>query len=68
MMKSPPGGTIGHINIRICEEGGLWSGDGNLTINEGGEVASYRLTILPVPAEAHLAGELHGGPGPGPDR
>lgn len=68
MMKSPEGRAIGHIKIRICEEGALRSGDGNLTINERGEVATYRLTILPVPAEAHLAGELHGGPGQGPDR
>ncbi|UEC41866.1 MAG: hypothetical protein METHAR1v1_110001 [Methanothrix sp.] len=56
MMKSPPGRTIGHINMRICEEGGLWSGDGNLTINEGAEVASYRLTILPEPAGADRRG------------
>ncbi|MGB3944588.1 MAG: hypothetical protein WBK88_07350 [Methanothrix sp.] len=68
MMKSPAGRTIGHINLRICEEGALRSGDGNLTINEGGEVASYRLTILPGPAGADRAGEPHEGPGPGPGR
>jgi hypothetical protein len=49
ILKSPEGRTIGHINIMICEEGGLWSGDGNLTINERGEVASYRLTFVPLP-------------------
>jgi hypothetical protein len=49
MMKSPEGRTIGHINLRICEEGALRSGDGNLTINEYGEVASYRLTFVSLP-------------------
>ncbi|MDF0590199.1 hypothetical protein P0O15_03290 [Methanotrichaceae archaeon Mx] len=63
MMKIPAGRSIGHINIRICEEEGLWSGDGNLTINERGGVASYGLKILPGPAGADPAGRPGGVPG-----
>lgn len=57
MMKSSEGRTIGHITIRICEEGGLLAGDGNLTINEYAESESYRLTILPGPAGADPVGQ-----------
>lgn len=67
MMTSPEGRAIGHIKIRICEEGALRSGDGNLTINERGEVASYRLTILPVPGEADPGGRAGGVPRGGED-
>jgi hypothetical protein len=49
ILKSPEGRTIGHINIRICRDGEVMTGEGDLTVNEFGEMASYRLTFVPLP-------------------
>jgi len=63
MMRGAEDRTIGHITIKSYEMNGGQVGEGNLTLNEGDQSTSYKLTFLPTLPETDQNGQTLAVPG-----